>query len=473
MINLNTKKIFLGIFVLGLVLRLWHITNPLLDEHAWKQTSSAIVARNYVSNFNLFRPAHDLEIRYPMATGLFEYIVGTLGRFFGFSDLLGRLTSLFISLIGFVFLYMLVRRFWGDAAALWTCFFYAFLPVSVFYSRSFQGDGSMTAMTIVFIYFFTLWIDTGRWAYFVLSIVSANLAFLFKIPSLFILMPAAGYLFLKERFRMLLNWRMYLFLALSTAFPLYFHWRVPIETNGMIYSAIANQDKWGGPSILTTFEFWWRTFYINLSEYHYTHTGYIFFLLGLFKKPKEARQWVFYFWLVSVALFFVVAAKGVHHEYYPLPLMPVACTFIGRFLAGFFVNKKYRNKKFVFGFVCFMVFYSFVFSMIRLNDRYKIQERYLSLAEIVKNNSTRDESILVMSNSEPEIFYYAHRRGIHVRDYGNLKANIDNARSGRFSLLAVIDFNIKTGAPSLYKSLKNEHNIIYESTVGMVIKFKR
>ena len=90
--------ISLLIFIFGLALRLWHITNPLLDEHHWRQTASGIVARNYMKNMNFFQPTQDIEQRYPMSFGFYEYTIGILGKAFGFSDILGRLVSLLMFL---------------------------------------------------------------------------------------------------------------------------------------------------------------------------------------------------------------------------------------------------------------------------------------------------------------------------------------------------------------------------------------
>ncbi|HBU68836.1 MAG TPA: hypothetical protein DEE98_00455 [Elusimicrobia bacterium] len=465
---------FIAVFAIALSLRLWHITNPLLDEHSWRQTGSGMVARNYAANMNFFQPTVDFDYRYPMAYGLFEYVVGLLSKVFGFSDLLGRSVSLFTFVFGFIYFYKLVLRYFNESVALWSSFFYAILPVSVFYTRAFQPDGNMVSASIVFLYYFTLWADEGRRSHFLLSVLLANLAFLFKIPSLFMLFPAFGYLIIKNGARALYDWRWYLFFALSVSFPLFFHWYVPIATGGSIQSALFEQDKWGGGPVWLGYEFWWKTFFMNLSEYHFMHAGYVLFIFGLFKKAVRKEQWLFHLWLLGVALFFVAVAKGMHHEYYNLPILPVGSFFMGWFVSEHFGRLRTAGVKSFWqsasGYlVGFMVFYTVVFSMIRLNDRYKINADYLVLADFVKINSQAGDHAVVLSKSEPEVLYYAHRKGVNAHTAEQLERYLSGA-GPQYTVLAIAGSGFKAEAPELYKRIANSYNIVYDGKSGIVAK---
>lgn len=467
-------KIFLLVFLFCISIRLWHINNPLLDEHSWRQTASAMVARNYVETPNFFKPQTDFEYRYPGAFGLYEYVVGILGKIFGYSDILGRLVSLVIFLIGFVYFYRLVYRFWGHSIALWASAFYSFFPVSVFYSRSFQTDSGMVSLGIIFLYYFTLWVNRKKIKYLIISAFLANLTFLFKLPSVYLLIAATGYWFIKERWQFVKDRRWYIFVVFSLILPLFYQLYVPIATNGRIYSAIFEQDKFGSIPVYLSFEFWFKTFlpWGNLFEYHYMHAGYILLLLGIFKKVQKIEQWFFYVWMFSVFMFFIVAAKGMHHEYYSLPLMPVACVFIGRFLGDFYagISKRWsvgRIEKFKIGLVSFMVLYSFVFSMIRLHDRLKINPRYLEIAEVVNKNTKPQNLVVVLDKSEPEILYYSHRKGMHIRSTGDLEKYL-LGKDNKYSAFAVTDFIVDQIDKSLYGKLKSKYEIIVENQSGIV-----
>lgn len=342
--NIMLKKnyLFIIIFTFAVFIRLWKINNPLLDEHSWRQTTSAMVARNYLKDMNLFKPQTDFQSPYPFVFGLYEYSVACLAKIFGYSDVLGRLTSLSFFILGFIYFYKLVKKYLGERASLFALTFYTFLPTSVFYSRSFQVDGPMTSLSIVFIFYFGLWVEQRKRIHFLLSVIVANVLFMFKISSLYMIIAAILYLYSFEGIKFIKNPKLYIFLILSMAFPIFFNQYVPVmEANkGKIFSPlggwILHKDT------LLSFDFWYKTFFANLFEYQYMHTGYIFFVIGLFQHIKDARYRLFHVWLISIIAFFIVAAYGMHHEYYLVVLIPVACVFIGSFLSDFF--QRYRER---------------------------------------------------------------------------------------------------------------------------------
>jgi len=441
-----------------------------------------MVSRNYVKDMDFFRPRTDFDYPYPMAFGLYEYTVAAVGKIFGFTDLTGRLTSAVIFLIGFIYFYKFVLRFTDYSTALIASAFYGFLPVSVFYSRAFQTDSSMVSFTIIFLYYFTLWVDNGNIINFILSVLFANLSFLFKIPSLFILIPATLYLYTCQKFNILKNPYWYTLIILSVSFPLFYQLRVPVVTDGKIVSAFFEQDKWANMQTLLSLKFWYEKFFANQFEFQYMHTGYIFLVLGLYQNLKKENFRLFYFWLLGVFLFFITAAKGMFHEYYHLPLVPVACIFIGSFLSNFFKNydRKYIKlikDKLKFGLICFMIFYCFTFSMIRLNQRLQTEKniQYLEVANIVKNSTLPDEKIISISLSEPEILYYSERRGIHFsinKQRDELLAAIDkaiNLLKENYTTIAIADFYVRRELPAIFAKWK-ANSIILESEKGLVIR---
>ncbi|MEW6040164.1 MAG: glycosyltransferase family 39 protein, partial [Elusimicrobiota bacterium] len=474
------KKIFFLLFIFTVLIRLWHINQPLLDAHSWRQTASAMVARNYLSDMNFFKPVTDFDPPHSLFSGLYEYLVAALAKLFGFSDLLGRLTSLGLFLIGFVYYYKLVLRFTSQYVALIACAFYSFLPVSVFYSRAFQTDSGMVSLTVIFLYYFILWTDGKKTIHFLMSVLFANLAFLFKILSLFILIPAVGYFVMRHKTDFFKKPLLYFFLFLSMAFPLFYNWWAPIAANGQIESAFFNQDKWANVQTLKSFKYWYETFFANQFEFQYMHTGYVFLIIGLYKNIKNVSFRLFYLWAIGVCLFFIAAAKGVFHEYYLLPLIPAACVFIGGFLAEFFTDyyeKQFRGRKdkIKFGLVCFMIFYCFAFSLVRLNQRLQLEGlHYLKIADAIKQNTEPSERITVISHSEPEVIYYSERRGthIHIKKQEELPGAIErsqNIQKNGNSILAITDFCFEKELPGILSKFKKS-SIIFEGKEGVVIK---
>ena len=55
--SIRPSIVLLGIFFIALAIRLWGVTNPLLDFHAWRQTLTATIAYNfYVDGMNFVTP---------------------------------------------------------------------------------------------------------------------------------------------------------------------------------------------------------------------------------------------------------------------------------------------------------------------------------------------------------------------------------------------------------------------------------
>jgi 4-amino-4-deoxy-L-arabinose transferase-like glycosyltransferase len=490
----RSSRIFLLIFVFSVLIRVWSINNPILDQHAWRQSSSAIVARNYLSDMNPFHPRVDMINRgqYPSAFGFYEYYVALLAKVVGFSNQLGRSLSLFVFLVGLVFFYRLVTRFFGERTALWASAFYSFLPVSAYYSRSFQPDSGMVSLTVVFMYYFTRWVDEERRSDYVLSIVAAFFMFSFKIVSLYMLIPATAYLFMHKRWKALTDARYYVMVAVALALPVFYHLYVPIATGGFYKSAFFNQDKWGNAAIWLSFEYWFKTFlpFGNLWEYQFMHAGYILFVLGIFQKVRERRQWVFHVWLGAVFLFFIVAAYGMHHEYYSLPLMPVGCIFIGRFLDNFFSSHAWadRRRRFAYGLVSFMVLYTFVFSLCRLWDRCDIRSNmaYLPVSAVVRAATRPGDIVLYSTKGYEELQYLCARKGLHFRppygqkdgmalvgEYERMADRLNGRTDIHYKMLVMTDYDLARKEPELYRSLKTRYRLLYETDKAYVFQLDR
>ncbi|MFA5858588.1 MAG: glycosyltransferase family 39 protein [Elusimicrobiota bacterium] len=477
------SKKFWVVFILALVVRLWGITNPLLDEHSWRQTASAMVARNYMESLNLFTPSVDFEYPYPNAFGLYEFAVGVIAKITGFSDLLGRMVSLLVFLSGFIFFYKLVKHVWDEDSALWASIFYAILPVSVIYSRAFQTDGSMVSMTIIFLYHFVYWVNNKKSGYYILAVLFAGIAFMLKIPAIFILLPALWYWCVKDGLWVILrDTRLYILLLLSLALPVFYHYYVPIATDGKILNAFTEQDKWGSINTWLNPRFWIKTFspFGNLFEYQYMHAGYILLILGLFKKSERSTQYLAHIWFLSTCILFIAMAEGMHHEYYYLPMMPAACVLIGRFVTGVLAKSEEREWKagktamiWGKGLVWFLVVYTCIFSTVRLYDRLKLSNyRYLVLARIASDNTVPGDKIVAVTKSEPEILYYSNRKGIHIRSLTEALwfiQTLKDENKGKYKIVVISDYEVKTQSPELYRYLTS-HGIIAESAEGIVAK---
>lgn len=157
--------ILLLLFVLGVLIRLYDLTDLPLDFHPTRQLFSALKARGmyYQSLPNAPADLREFAIqqgrmRAAIEPEILERLTVFTWRFTGEQLWVARIYSSLFWLIGGIFLYLLARDIFSKDAALFTTAFYLLLPYGVFASRSFQPDPLMVALLLGF------WWAVNRWA---------------------------------------------------------------------------------------------------------------------------------------------------------------------------------------------------------------------------------------------------------------------------------------------------------------------
>jgi hypothetical protein len=187
--------------LIGLLLRLKGIHNPLLDHPGWRQGDTGAIARNFAQlNFNIFYPQTEYNGAPPNYVELELQIVPFLAavgyKLFGVHEVFGRLIAIAfglgtIAVVGFFARWLFASAVAGVAAMA----IYTIVPGAIYYSRTFQPDGAMVFFLVAALYAWSRWIvdDDGRtWRGGLLACVLLALAFLAKQVSLLALIPAAA-----------------------------------------------------------------------------------------------------------------------------------------------------------------------------------------------------------------------------------------------------------------------------------------
>ena len=153
-------KALLAVFLIALAYRLWGVTNPLLDFHSWRQTLTATIAMNfYAEDMNIFKPVSNLvKPYYAYEFHFYTFIVALLYKVFGSHDIFGRLVAILFSLGSMWMLYLLIKMYFDQTAAIIGIAFFAVLPMSVYYGRTFMPEAAMLFFSIALIYSFSLWL---------------------------------------------------------------------------------------------------------------------------------------------------------------------------------------------------------------------------------------------------------------------------------------------------------------------------
>lgn len=181
--------LLIAILVLAGVLRLWHVTQPLVDPFSWREASTAMMADNFrTGGWNIFFPEVSWTGPGPSYQGrefqLLSYIVALLHVVFGWHDWLGRLVAAFFGLITVFSLHRLAARVWDERHAHAAAFSYALMPGPIAIDSAFLPDPAMLALITLGLWLFTrYWLSGGGWT-LVLATTAFTLGALSKLPGL-------------------------------------------------------------------------------------------------------------------------------------------------------------------------------------------------------------------------------------------------------------------------------------------------
>ncbi|GJL80044.1 MAG: hypothetical protein NPINA01_30330 [Nitrospinaceae bacterium] len=469
-------KILLSIFLVALAFRLWGVTNPLLDFHSWRQTLTATIAQNFYSGeMNIFKPISNLvEPYYAYEFHFYTFIVAILYKIFGFHDFLGRLVAIGFSLGAMGMLYLLTKRYFDATAATIAIAFFAVLPMSVFYGRTFMPEAAMLFFSIALIYYFSLWLETQRWLHFFAAVLCAALAFLIKLPTLYLGGPLLFLAWMKYRKTIFAQPRLYLyaFLILLPA-VLWYGYCAKLQSeayggSNLWVDLISNWDR------LTTLRWYRLIFWTRLVEKMFAFTAFPFLVLGFIAKVKKPEQAVFHVWFLSVCAYFFIAAElNFVHEYYQVPIIPVGCVFIGKFLSGFW--EKTRTEKWTanykIGVVVLMIVFIPIHSIYKLNKRLGFNDEYLIIGEKIKEHSQKSDRIVAQDkyipvsnkggeSGSPHLFYFSNRKGwIHGVNFTLSPEKLEGYISRGARLYVITKQDLEKTNPELSSYLTENHHL--------------
>lgn len=159
------KAVLFLLFVFGVLIRLYDLTDLPLDFHPTRQLFSAIKARGmyYQSQPNAPEELRDFAIqqgklKVTVEPEVQERLVAFTWKFTGEQLWVARVYSILFCLIGGIFLYLLARDLFTKDGALFATAFYLFLPYGILASRSFQPDPLMVALVIGFCWAVNRWV---------------------------------------------------------------------------------------------------------------------------------------------------------------------------------------------------------------------------------------------------------------------------------------------------------------------------
>jgi len=319
----------------GVLIRFIHLNLPILEGAITRQIQTAAITLNLYRNFDFFHPQVNFfpEPRYfILEPPVYNSLVAALYFIFGVHEYLGRLVSIAAFAGTACFIFKIAARHINEPAARAAVFVFSFSPLSIIYTRGFQPDTLALFFLTVLIFLAVEWVE-GNAKAFVPGCLFAFLTFFTKQSFLVMLLPLLIYGLGRQGTRILANPRIYILTALSVIPPLL--WSLHARNIAQAYPVLKFGgnfvfSNWFDPTMFLNFAFY-KQLFLWLSGLILTPIGFTLFLVGLFIQSDKKGDLLLHSWLAGVVVFYLIFHKHVStHEYYHLPLLPVASLIIGK-----------------------------------------------------------------------------------------------------------------------------------------------
>ena len=412
------QKLFLIILLFGLSVRLYKIDIPLLEFYPSRQIQTAEITKNLFYDSEFLKPkvsylGPEKKIFLLEAPIYNSIVVLTYKIFGGVNETLGRAVSVWAWLIAAFLIYSISRMFTKNIGSLTALYFYTFSPLSVLISKSFQPDQWMITFSLAAIFTLLKWTKNKKVVYFVISSIFASLAILTKLPAIIFLLFPLLLLILTTKLKIGRLFFLYFFVACLPVGVWTAYGFLLKDFSGVSHSAFS-VGNWFGINL-----FWNRQYYYNVFgfEYHLVllPTGILLFIVGIFQKLKPDQRFL-YFWLFGVFAYFIIFNKhNMTHEYYHLPMLPIACLFIGIACENMWSSliRRISVKPSLIIFV--LVAFTLITMLAPTYQRaYKPIDRFnyvIETADVINKNTGPNDLVIGSMDAGPALVFYSQRRG--------------------------------------------------------------
>lgn len=395
------------LLVLGFIVRLYKIDNPVADWHSWRQADTAAVSRNFINDgINMLYPTYDdissiqsgLEnptgirmVEFPIYNAFHAFLFNTFGNFT--IEKWGRIATIIITLLTAVFLFLLGRKHYSSRVGLLAAFFFLFLPFNVYFSRVILPDPLGVLFMVSGLYFFG--INT------ILSGILFGLAFLQKPFFGVYLLPLIPH-FIKwkdDKF----DWYSTIKNALPfgilafTPFVIWRFWTGQHPEGIPFYEWAFNGDRIRFHPAYFRWLFGERIGILILGTW-----GLVPFAFGLMRKLKN--KFNLYFVLSGLSYLIIVATANVRHDYYQILIIPpIAMTLA---LGSSYLWNKSKIL------LILSLITMFLISWDRIKPFYQVNHpELMTIGKIADETLPKDAQIVIPYNGDTAFLYQTKRKG--------------------------------------------------------------
>jgi hypothetical protein len=498
----GTRAALILIILAGAFARLLTLTiPPFEDPHSWRQYDTAAIARNFAEGqFHILYPQIDWRGNSPgyveSEFQIYTATVAALYRLFGVHEWLGVAVNIAAYAAGALLLFALVRRLFREREALFAVYFYAVLPLSFIYTRTFQPDAFLSLASLVGVYYFWRWTEEGGGARLAASALGICVAILIKPFSAYLGLVVLLLAFRKFGWAMFRNFSLWMFAAftLLPSVLWYAHaarlWYAYGNTFGVIAGPpglwvppASNLWQWHAAKLIA-----WQ-----IVAHILTPAGIFFLVAGWVWKPRGSFG-PLAAWLAAFAAVVLLApARFQSHEYYLLPIVFVAAAGMGAGVCALLETRALRPG-FARGVVAFLLVwltasagfetYTVLFLVPRHEEAHIFDARVERLTEpgalvIFLRPFFREEGYYHRQHrtaqgeflsSYPRDFYLSHRKGFSLDAELATPAFIETLRQRGARYLATPWVKLIAENPALAEELVRRYTPLLVTPEGVLYR---
>lgn len=422
--NIFITFVVFGILTVGLVVRMYKLTNPLGDWHAWRQADTASVTREFLNNgVNLLTPTYqDISsiqtgfynpdgfryVEFPIFNVLHYGLIKAVPKIS--LEVAGRLVSIFAALGSCLFLFGIGKKHGGLVVGISAALFYAILPFNVYFTRVILPEPLTVFFVLASLFLIEVY-DSKRNALILFaSALTFSCALLLKPYVIFWGIPIALRIMQIDGIAALGKVRNYIALLLALA-PLLV-WRIWINESVHPIGVPFFEWAFNGDKIRFRPAFWRWIMEERLGIMILGVWGMIPFGFGLMT-PKK-RSYMYATLLAALSYVSVVATANVRHDYYQTLIVPAVCLTLGYGVAAM-IQGKQRIRGFLVATFCIGLGIGLSFFEIRGN--YQVNHfEYVLAGEAVDRIAGPKDLVIAPNNGDTTFLYHTKRRGWPVLD---------------------------------------------------------
>lgn len=377
------------------------------------------------------------------------------------------------------FLYLMIKKYASEKAALWSVFIYAVLPLNILFQNQVQPEPLMLMSIVGGLYFFDRWIDEETTLLLIASGILVSIACLIKPTSFHIAFPIMYLCWKKYRGKMFFRPALLLYAGFTVAVVVawyYYAHQIKYQTGISFGIWEYGVDKWGNWKLVSTWNFWNTMIFRVLAEKHFTWLGFPILVFGIYSWKKN-RARLFDVWALSTVIYVLIVARGNYvHAYYQFPLIFPAVYYMGTACARYCIPGNLTNKP-------SLVFHILLLGMFiltgviyakALKKQDTSTDTMFLLAEDIRRTIPAETPLVIVDQQDPVVFYNSHTKGWHmfINDLDSLHLSLAARKGAKYLALIHSDFNNTAG--ELYKnSLAVNNKTIVNNTNSLIVSLEK